>query len=61
MNKPVYLGLSITEWSKILMYQFLYDYVKTKYGEKAKMCYIDGDVFIVYIKSETSWIKNKNL
>ena len=61
MNKPVYLGLSITEWSKILMYQFLYDYVKTKYGEKAKMCYIDGDAFIVYIKSETSWIKNKNL
>ena len=38
MNKPVYLDLSVTECSKILMYQFLYNYVKPKYGEKAKMC-----------------------
>ena len=36
MNKPVYLGLSLLELSKILMYEFLYDYVKPKYGEKAK-------------------------
>ena len=36
MNKPVYLGLSILELSKILMYEFWYDYVKPKYGEKAK-------------------------
>ena len=35
MNKPVYLGLSILELSKILMYEFWYDYVKLKYGEKA--------------------------
>ena len=35
MNKPVCLGLSILELSKILMYEFLYDYVKPKYGEKA--------------------------
>ena len=40
MNKPVYLGLLILELSKILMYQFWYDYVKPKYGEKAKLCYI---------------------
>ena len=39
MNKPVYLGLSILELSKILMYEFWYDYVKPKYGEKAKLCY----------------------
>ena len=32
MNKPVYLGLSILELSKILMYEFWYDYVQTKYG-----------------------------
>ena len=32
MNKPVYLRLSVLELSKILMYQFCYDYVKTKYG-----------------------------
>ena len=34
MNKRVYLGLSILELSKILMYEFWYDYVKLKYGEK---------------------------
>ena len=30
MNKPVYLGISILELSKILMYEFWYDYVKAK-------------------------------
>ena len=38
MNKSVYLGLSILELSEILMYEFFYDYVKRKYGEKAKLC-----------------------
>ena len=37
MNKPVYLGLSILELSKILTYDFCYDYVKPKYGEKAEL------------------------
>ena len=41
MNKPVYLGLSILELSKILMYEFWYDYIKLKYGGKAKLCYMD--------------------
>ena len=50
MNKPMYLGLSILELSKILMYEFWYDYVKPKYGEKAKLCYMDTESFIVYIK-----------
>ena len=50
MNKPVHLGLSTLELSKILMYEFLYDYVKPKYNEKAKLCYMDTDSFIVYIK-----------
>ena len=44
MNKPMYLGLSILELSKILMYEFWYDYVKPKYGENAKHC------FIVHVK-----------
>ena len=43
MNKPVYLGLSILELRKILMHQFWYDYVKPKYGKKAKLCYMDRD------------------
>ena len=41
MNEPVYLGLSIIELSKILMYKFCYDDLKPKYGEKAKLCYMD--------------------
>ena len=47
MNKPFYLGLSILELSKIVMYKFCYDYVKLKYGEKAKLCYMDTESFIV--------------
>ena len=52
MNKPVVLGLSILELSKILMYGFWYDYVKPKYGEKTKSCYMDTGSFIVYIKAD---------
>ena len=41
MNKPVYLGLSVLGLSKMLMYEFWYDYVKPKYGEKGKLCYME--------------------
>ena len=51
MNKPACLGLSILELSKILAYDFWFDYVKTEYGEKSKLCYMDTDSFIVYIKT----------
>ena len=47
MNKPVYLGLSILELSKILMHEFWNDYVEPKFGKKAKLCYTDTDSFIV--------------
>ena len=52
MNKPVYLGLSILEISKSSMYEFWYDYIKTKYQNNAKLCYIDTDSFIINIKTE---------
>ena len=52
MNKPIYLGLSILEISKILMYEFWYDYMKPKYGDNIKLCYMDTDSFIIYIKTE---------
>ena len=52
MNKPVYLGLSILDLSKTVMYEFWYDYVKPKYRENAKLCYIDTGSFIVHVKTE---------
>ena len=45
INKPIYLGLSILEISKILMYEFWYDYIKPKYGDNVKLCYMDTDSF----------------
>ena len=51
MNKPIYLGLSILEISKILMYEFWYDYMKPKYGNKVKLCYMDTDSFEMNIKT----------
>ena len=52
MNKPVYLGLSILEISKMVKYEFQYDYMKAKYGEKVKLCFMDTGSFIAYIKTE---------
>ena len=52
INKPIYLGLSILEISKILMYEFWYDYMKPKYGDNVKLCYMDTDSFIMNIKTE---------
>ena len=55
MNKTVYLGLSILEISKTLMYEFWYDYIKPKYQDNAKLCYMDTDSFIIYIKTEDAY------
>ena len=52
MKKLVYLGLSILEISKTLMYGFWYDYIKLKYQNNAKLCYMDTDSFIIHIKTE---------
>ena len=51
MNKPIYLGLSILEISKILMYEFWYDYMKPKYNDNVRLCYMDTDSFIKNIKT----------
>ena len=50
MNSPIYLGLSILDISKITMYEFWYDYVKIKYQDKARLCCMDTDSFVVNIK-----------
>ena len=52
INKPVYLGLSILGISKTLMYEFWYDYMKLKYGDNVKLCYIDTNSFKMPIKTE---------
>ena len=52
MNKPIYLGLSILDINKITMYEFWYDYVKSKYEDKARLCYMDTDSFVVNIKTK---------
>ena len=52
LNKPVYLGLSMLEISKTLIYGFWYDYIEPKYQKNAKLCYMDTDSFITHIKTE---------
>ena len=52
MNKPLYLGMSTLDISKTLMYDFWYDYVKPKYNDKAKLCYMDTYSFVLNILTE---------
>ena len=52
MNKPVYLDQAILDITKTLMYEFCYKYVKPKYGDNARLCYMDPDSFIINIKTE---------
>ena len=52
MNKPLYLGVSILDISKTLMHEFWYDYVKPKCNDKAKLCYMDTDSFVINIFTE---------
>ena len=52
MNKPVYLGLSILEISKTIMYKLWYYYIKLNYQKNLKLCYMDAESFIIHIKTE---------
>ena len=52
MNKPIYLGMSILDISKTLMHEFWYDYIKPKYQDKAKLCYMDTDSFVIQIETK---------
>ena len=52
MNKPVYLGQAILDLSKIIMYEFHYDYILPKYGDRIKPCYMGTDSYVYYIKTD---------
>nr|XP_022910659.1 uncharacterized protein LOC111421711 [Onthophagus taurus] len=51
-DKPLYVGFTVLELSKLLMYNFYYDFLKPKYGESIRLCYMDTDSFTVLIDSD---------
>ena len=52
MDKPIAVGQAILDISKTLMYEFWYDYLKSKYQDKVKLCYMDTDGFFIYVETD---------
>ena len=52
LNKPAYIGMCILELSKVLMYQFHYDYIKNKYRDNSTLLFTDTDSLMYEIKTE---------
>ena len=52
LNKAAYTGMCILELSKVLMYEFLYDYIKNKYDNKSKLLFTEIDIIMYEIKTE---------
>ena len=51
INKPIYLGQTVLDISKPLMFEFWYDYLEPMYGDEIRLCYTDTDSFIIHIKT----------
>ena len=51
LNKPAYIGICILELSKVLMYEFHYDYIKNKYGNNSRLLFADTDSSMYGIKT----------
>ena len=52
LNKPTYIGMCILHLSKVLMYEFHYDYIKNKYGNNSKLLFADTDSLMSEIQTE---------
>ena len=52
INKPIYLGQSVLNLSKTLMFEFWYDYLKPMYGDKIRLCYTETDSLIMHFKAD---------
>jgi hypothetical protein len=51
-DKPIFLGCAILDLSKVLMYRFYYNYIKPKYQDNARLCFMDTDSFFMEIKTQ---------
>ena len=63
-NKPAYVDMCILDLSKVLMYEFHYDYIKNKYGNKSRLLFTDTNSLIYEIKAEDAYkdfSKNKKM
>jgi len=56
-DKPIYIGLAISELSKVHMYKFHYEYIKPKYRDKSKLLFTDTDSLCCHIKTEDIYKK----
>ena len=52
LNKPAYIGMCILELSKVLLYEFHYDYIKNKYDNKSELLFTDTDSLMYQLKTE---------
>ena len=55
LNKPAYIGMCVLELSKVLMYEFHYDYIKNKHDNKSRLLFTDTDSLMYEIKTENAY------